>query len=231
MVRSTQTWQRQKKDCNRIEIEGKWIIDGVDVKRASVLIILFIILNAGPVAGETITTSSAYPGKPLVIGFSTTSLDVLKEENRKWLNSYLDFWNLMGQELRRPYTIEAMPFEEIMKALQERTIDVTATPILVTVEREGRFDLSAPLGGARLGVATRYEGWSYPWFSAIRIFFSWSIFKVILVLILALVVLGSIIWFIEKNGIRNILDKAGEGGSGPASTGPGLPLPQGYVSE
>jgi polar amino acid transport system substrate-binding protein len=149
---------------------------------------------------ENVKNLPSYPGKALVIGFSTTSLDVLKDENRKWMNSSMDFWNLIGHELKRSYIFKPMPFEEIVKALDDGTIDITAIPIIATAEREGRFDLSTTLGGARIGVAMHYAGWDYPWLSAIRIFFSWSIFKVILILLTALVFVGILMWFVEKRG-------------------------------
>jgi polar amino acid transport system substrate-binding protein len=173
-------------------------LKGADVKRLCFFIILLAVLAPGWAMAEPFNNSSASRAKLLVIGFSTTSLDVLKEENRKWLNSSVDFWNLIAQELKRPYVFKAMPFEEILKALEEGTIDITATPIMATAEREERFDLSTTLGGARLGVATRYEGWDYPWLSAVRIFFSWSIFRVILALVAALVFVGIIVWFVER---------------------------------
>ncbi len=168
------------------------------MKRTCLLILLFVALQAGAAAGEIVKNSPAYSGKPLVIGFSTTSLDVLKDENRKWMNSSRDFWDLIARELKRPYVFKPMPFEEILKALDEGTIDITATPIMATVEREESLDLSTTLGGARLGVATRYEGWEYPWLSAVRIFFSWNIFKVILVLTGILVAVGFAMWLVER---------------------------------
>jgi polar amino acid transport system substrate-binding protein len=164
------------------------------------MLLLASFFEAGWCMAETVRNSPSYPGKPLVIGFSTTSLDVLKDENRKWMNSSTDFWNLIAHELKRPYVFKPMPFEEILRALDDGTIDITAIPIIATADREERFDLSTTLGGARLGVATHYESWDYPWLSAVRIFFSWSIFKVILVLMTALVFMGILMWFVEKRG-------------------------------
>jgi Bacterial extracellular solute-binding proteins, family 3 len=95
----------------------------------------------------------------------------VKHENPRWLKSYIDFWDLITQELKRPYVFKPMPFEEILKALREGTIDITAVPIAVTASREDIFELSTPLGGGRLAVATRYKVWDHPWLSVIQIFF------------------------------------------------------------
>ncbi|HUJ90862.1 MAG TPA: hypothetical protein VLX12_11730, partial [Syntrophorhabdales bacterium] len=79
------------------------------MKRISVLILLlWSILQAGWVMAQNVETKQAYQGKPLIVGFSTTSLDVVKRENPRWLKSYIDFWDLISQELKRPYVFTAM---------------------------------------------------------------------------------------------------------------------------
>ncbi len=168
------------------------------MRRISALILLWSTLQAGWVMAQNVETRQTYPGKPLIVGFSTSSLDVVKRENPRWLKSYIDFWDLIAQELKRPYVFKAMPFEEILKALREGTIDITAVPVVVTASREELFDLSTPLGGGRLAVATRYRVWDHPWLSVIQIFFSWTTAKVILMLMAALVLVGVIAWLIER---------------------------------
>ena len=184
------------------------------MRRICLFVLLLGVLEAGWAFAEPAKNSLAYPGKPLVIGFSTTSLDALKDGNRKWMSSSMDFWNLIAQELKRPYVFKPMPFEEILKALDDGTIDITATPIMATAEREERFDLSTTLGGAQFGVATRFAGWDYPWLSAIRIFLSWSIFRVILALLAALVLVGFIMWFVEKKDNPQYSSQGRGGGIG-----------------
>jgi hypothetical protein len=162
------------------------------------LVLFWSTLQAGWAMAQHVETRQAYPGKPLVIGFSTSSLDVVKHENPRWLKSYIDFWDLITQELKRPYVFKPMPFEEILKALREGTIDITAVPIAVTASREDIFELSTPLGGGRLAVATRYKVWDHPWLSVIQIFFSWTTVRVVLMLMAALVLVGIIAWLIER---------------------------------
>jgi polar amino acid transport system substrate-binding protein len=169
------------------------------VRRVPLLIlVLWSALQAGWVMAQNVETKRAYPGTPLIVGFSTTSLDVVKRENPRWLKSYIDFWDLISQELKRPYVFTPMPFEEILKALREGAIDITAVPVIVSASREELFDLSTPLGGGRLAVATRYRVWDHPWLSVIQIFFSWTTVKVILMLIASLVLIGIIAWLIER---------------------------------
>ena len=186
------------------------------MKRFYILFLLLMSLKISPAIGETIDRSKAYSGKPLVVGFSTTSLDILRDENRKWLNSYIDFWSLMAQELKRPYVFKPLSFEDMIRALHEGTIDITATPLLVSAEREELFDLSTTLGGARIGVAKRYESWDYPWLSAIRIFLSWGAFRIIIALFTGLALLGSIIWLIER---KDNPEHFGQGPAGGIGTG------------
>jgi polar amino acid transport system substrate-binding protein len=62
-----------------------------------------------------------------------------------------------------------------------------------------RMDYSFPLGSTRLAVATLPEKIQHPWWTAVKIFFSWSTFKILLWLCLVLIVLGTIFWLIERN--------------------------------
>ena len=160
--------------------------------------LLFFTLHAGSVMAQKAATGKAHPVKPLIVGFSTSSLDVVKRENPRWVKSYIDFWDLIAQELKRPYVFTAMPFEEIMKAIEEGSVDITAVPVIVSAEREERFDLSTPLSSGRLAVATQYKIWDHPWLSFVQIFFSLTTLKVILMLMSALVLVGLIAWLIER---------------------------------
>jgi len=170
-----------------------------DMKRVcAVILLIWSVLGAGWAIAQTDQSRKAYPGKPLIVGFSTSSLDVAKRENPRWLKSYIDFWDLVAQELKRPYVFKAMPFNEILKALQEGAIDITAVPIIVSVSREEQFDLSTPLGSGQVGIAMRYRVWDHPWLSLIQIFLSWTTVKVVLILLAALVVIGAIAWLIER---------------------------------
>jgi polar amino acid transport system substrate-binding protein len=168
------------------------------VKRICFLIFFCFVLLTCRTGAQDVETGQAYRGKPLILGFSSTSLDVVKRENPRWLKSYVDFWELIAHELKRPCVFKAMTFDEITKALHAGTIDITAVPLAVTASREEAFDLSAPLGGGRLAVATRHNMWDHPLVSAIQIFFSWTSLKVVLLLMAALVLIGTITWLIER---------------------------------
>ena len=170
------------------------------MRRVCALILFWSALQTGWVMAQDVEPKQAYPGKPLIVGFSTTSLDIVKRENPRWLKSYIDFWDLIAQELQRPYVFKAMPFEEILRALREGTIDITAVPVAVTASREELFELSTPLGGGRLAVATRYKVWDHPWLSVIQIFFSWTTVKIVVMLMGVLVLVGIITWLIERKG-------------------------------
>lgn len=168
------------------------------MRRILPLILLLTTLLASGAMAKPVENPKASQGKPLIVGFSTTSLEVLRNENPRWLKSYADFWNLIAQELKRPYVLKAMPFEDVLKALDSGAIDITAVPLIVTAEREDRFDMSIPLGGGRPAVAMRHRIWDHPWLSAVRIFLSWGTFKLALILLAALAAVGTVVWLVER---------------------------------
>ncbi len=185
------------------------------MRRISVFILVWSVIQSGWVYAQDVHPGHHQP-KPLIVGFSSSSLDVVKRENPRWLKSYVDFWDLISQELKRPYVFKAMPFEEIIESLREGAIDITAVPVTVTASRENLFELSTPLGGGRLAVATRYRVWDNPWLSVIQIFLSRTAAKVALMLMVALVLVGIVTWLIER---KDNFEYFGQGAARGIGTG------------
>ena len=75
-----------------------------------------------------------------------------------------------------------MVFDELLIALQNGSIDFAIDTIYVTAERQKLIDYSFPFGNSRLAVATLPQEISHPWWTAIRLFFSWGTLKIILFL-------------------------------------------------
>lgn len=134
----------------------------------------------------------------LIVGVTQDPPYLIKEKDGEWIGLNMSIWKAAAHELKIEYDLKEMDFDELLTALQNRSIDIAINTIYVTAERQKFIDYSFPFGNSRLAIATLPQEISHPWWTAIRLFFSWGTLKVILFLCLALVILGFILWLIER---------------------------------
>jgi ABC-type amino acid transport substrate-binding protein len=91
-----------------------------------------------------------------------------------------------------------MKFSELLISLRENKIDIAIDGFFMLAEREKYMDFTVPLGSTRLALATLPDKMDHPWTAALRIFFSWGIIKIISLLLVTLLILGSVLWLIER---------------------------------
>ncbi len=149
---------------------------------------------ASPIKGQY-----TMPEQPLIVAIQYDQTFIQKDKEGKWTGPLIDFWTAVAGELKRPYVFKEMSLNTIITALRQGTVDVAATTMFVTSERERMFDLSTPFGEGHPAILTPYRiKHEHPWIEAIEIFLSWRTLKAILVLLVVLVFLGIVIWLIER---------------------------------
>jgi len=118
-------------------------------------------------------------------------------EGDRWDGVSVELWESVadkaGLEYRlRPYKTLA----DMLEAVELGQADVAIGAISVTAERERRLDFTQPMYRAGLGIATRSEpgGWS----TTLRSLFSWKFFSAVLALVLVLLLVGLLIWLLER---------------------------------
>ena len=137
-------------------------------------------------------------GERLVVGVTHDPPYLIKEKSGEWTGLNMNIWKAIAQELKIDYDLKEMTFDELLAALQNKSIDISIDTFYVTAERQKSIDYSFPFGNSRLAVATLPEKINHPWWTAIKIFLSWGTFRIILLLCCALCVLGFIFWLIER---------------------------------
>ena len=86
----------------------------------------------------------------------------------------------------------------LLDSLKENKIDLAIDGFFLLAEREKYMDFTVPLGSTRLAVATLPDKLDHPWIAALKIFFSWAIMKIIVLLLMTLCLLGFLFWYIER---------------------------------
>ena len=164
--------------------------------------LLMVVLTIGPTCSATAAppdTAEAILKRPLIVAIQYDQTYTTKDKEGNWTGPMVDFWKLVAEELRQPYTFKEMSLNNIILALEEGTIDVAAITTFINADREERFDFSTPMGEGHHAVVTPYQPkHEHPWMAAISVFFSWGTLTVLLILLAALLLLGVSIWLIER---------------------------------
>jgi len=162
------------------------------------LLVCICIIWAGLAGAQQHTPDRRLPSGKLVVGIMDDPPYVIKDEEGRWGGLNVELWANVARDLRIDYEFREMTLDEILTALHKNKIDLTIIGFFVTAEREKLFDYTVPIGSTRMGVATLPHAIDHPWWSAIRVFLSWGILKVFIVLVIALIVIGFLFWLIER---------------------------------
>ncbi len=166
-------------------------------------IMLLVILMVPPALADAGSVNNANPSdvprtEKLLVAVTDDPPYTMKNEAGKWAGFNIDLWSQLARELKWDYELVEMPFEDIIGALRRGAIDLSIACLFQTAEREKLFEFSTSLGSTRLAVATLPDKIEHPWLSALRIFISWSTFKVVVILFFLLFLTGIIFWLIER---------------------------------
>ncbi len=167
-------------------------------KRVLLSLVLFAMLLPVPIQAMG-QAGSAFPAnQKFIVGVVNDPPYLIKSENGEWSGFSIDIWKAVSNELKVPYELKEMKFSELLDSLKENRIDLAIDGFFLLAERQEYMDFTVPLGSTRLAVATLPDRLDHPWVAAIKIFFSWGIIRIIILLLVALFLLGLLLWFIER---------------------------------
>ncbi|MED5387572.1 MAG: transporter substrate-binding domain-containing protein [Pseudomonadota bacterium] len=115
----------------------------------------------------------------------------------RWDGVSVELWEQIaeqaGYEYRfRPYKTVS----DMLTAIELGQADVAIGAISVTADRERRLDFTQPMYRGGLGIATRTE--ASGWLTTLRALFSWKFLSAVLALGLVLLLVGLLVWWVER---------------------------------
>lgn len=110
------------------------------------VLILLAVLPSG-VAAKTLVVGCDVNLKPFEF----------KGEGGRYEGFDIDLWQAIAEGLKLDYVLKPMPFEQLMKAVQQGEVDVAIAGITITAEREMGIDFSYPYFDAGLSLMVRAD--------------------------------------------------------------------------
>lgn len=134
------------------------------------------------------------PAQELRVGIAELPPFSMRTEDGAWLGLAVDLWRIMAEDLGLSYQYIPVEAADIAAALRAGDLDVVL-PVQATAALEEQAELSQPIYTATLGVASP-RSWRI--MSVVRGFLSWQFLKVVLGLSVLLLVVGAIVWMVER---------------------------------
>jgi polar amino acid transport system substrate-binding protein len=164
--------------------------------RTFALLALVLCATAGPSLAQPPT--GAELGR-IVVGTMRVPPFVLRGDDGQWNGLSIELWKQVANELKVPLELREFDYDPagLLEALERREIDAALAAIPVTHDGETRFDFTHPYFAAGLGILVQSEPDS-GLLATIGSLMTLKAFGIVAALLGVLVVVGALIWFLER---------------------------------
>lgn len=145
----------------------------------------------------------------LVVGTREVPPFTRVSEDGQWTGITIELLERIGEKFDLSYEYKPLILSAMFDELKEETIDLAATVISITSERESLVDFTHPFYQLGLGIAVVRKP-APTWWRMIAGLISWQFIKVLGILMLILFAFGFLIWLFER---RKNKDHFGGGAS------------------
>jgi ABC-type amino acid transport substrate-binding protein len=121
----------------------------------------------------------------------------MKTAEGEWYGISIDLWREIATDLKLDYEFRETDLPGLINGVRDGKFDAAIAAISVTPERELICDFTHPYYNSGLGIAVKPAN-SSSWMDTIIHFLSWDLLRVFGTLLLSLVVVGLLMWIIER---------------------------------
>ncbi|MBB4658800.1 ion channel [Parvularcula dongshanensis] len=144
-----------------------------------------------PAAGPVVRSDA-----PLRVGIVERPPFASKDESGSWQGLAVNLWRTGAEKMDADYAFVELSEGEIADAVSSGRVDV-ALPVYASEEQAAKADLVFPFYTATLGIAERRSSGVVKTATSL---FSWQFLRIILYLSALLLVVGALIWLLERRG-------------------------------
>ena len=132
---------------------------------------------------------------PTIVGIKEAPPFAFKDSKGKWMGITVDLWKEIQSENTTEFQLQEMGLDKLLIAVERADIATGIGAISILNEREKKFDFSIPYFDTGLALATRteYENNAWNYLGTLG-----KIIKALIPWVLLLLVVGVLIWLIER---------------------------------
>jgi ABC-type amino acid transport substrate-binding protein len=138
------------------------------------------------------------PKGVLRVGTTNAPPFALKAEDGNWRGISIHLWRELAANLRLDFELQERKFTDLLKGVEDGSLDVGMAAITITSDRELVMDFTHAFYTTGLGIAVPYEGTAQAWLKAAERFLSLQFLYVITALLLVMFIAGILVWLFER---------------------------------
>ncbi|HEY5791855.1 MAG TPA: transporter substrate-binding domain-containing protein [Chthoniobacterales bacterium] len=119
-------------------------------------------------------------------------------DGQEWRGLGVDLWRMIAGKLGYACHFQALPYEDLTRALEQKEVDVVVGELVVSAAREEVIDFSQPFLQTNILVAVNREHWRPNWLKILLNAWDWNLLRVILGVAGALLIVTVGLWLIER---------------------------------
>ena len=139
----------------------------------------------------------APPGRTLVVGTKESHPFSMKDADVAWTGISIDLWRDIAKQLNLTFEFRETDLRGLLDGVTDGSLDVAVAALTVTTEREKVMDFTHAFYHTGLGIAVPHKP-SRPWLDIFRSFYSLTILKFVVGLLLISLLVGSLVWWFER---------------------------------
>jgi polar amino acid transport system substrate-binding protein len=171
------------------------VIDWRQLARAACLIgALFSLLGALRASAQG---SIGGTNPVMVVGTKIAPPFAMKLDDGTWSGISIELWRRVAAGLHLRYRFEEVSLDELINGTAAHRLDAAIAAITVTAGRAETVDFSQPYYSTGLGIAVRRFS-VFDWMRLVKGVFSLSLLEMLLLVVAAVLLVGFIVWLIER---------------------------------
>lgn len=164
---------------------------------ASVAVAVALVLAAAPAAGQEQETVAE--GETLVVGTKEAPPFAMRDDMGRWTGISIELWREVAGRLGLRYELREYDLQGLVDALEAGEVDAGVAALNITGAREQVMDFSHPFYTTGFGIAlVPSTDTDTAWLKLGRRLFSWRFLGSLFALVLVLLVVGGLVWLVER---------------------------------
>lgn len=146
----------------------------------------------------------------MVVGTKVAPPFAIKSDNGTWSGISIELWRRLAHTLHFKYRFKEVPLDGLINGTSAHKLDAALAAITVTAAREDSVDFSQPYYSTGLGISVRRVS-VFNWLTLAEGLFSLKLLEMLVLLVSAIVLVGFIIWLIERQHTEHFSGGVREG--------------------
>ncbi len=167
------------------------------IKNARIYILLLVSLFIFTIPYKIQAQAETLTEKVLVVGTLEAPPFSFKTKDGRWTGISIELWEKIADEMGLKYEYEKRTVKGLLDGVTDESLDAVVSALTLTTEREKLFDFTHSFYATGIGIAVDAKKGSL-WKAVFKRFLSTEFLRIIGALFGGLVIVGIIIWLIER---------------------------------